>query len=55
MDRPPPDPTKLLGIWQRWEDGDAMPGKTLSELKTGGLPELLESLLADLGVDAAAE
>ena len=55
MDRPPPDPAKLLAIWQRWETGDAMPGKTLSELKTGGMPELLESLLADLGADAAAE
>jgi hypothetical protein len=32
-----------------------MPGKTLSELKTGGMPELLESLLADRGADATAE
>ena len=55
MDRPPPDPSKLLAIWQRWEAGDAMPGKTLSELKTAGMPDLLETLLADLGADTTAE
>jgi hypothetical protein len=57
MDRPPPDPTKLLAIWQRWEAGDALPGKTMAELKTGGLPDLLESMLtsADVGADTAAE
>ena len=55
MDRPPPDPSKLLAIWQRWEAGDAMPGKTLSELKTAGMPELLDTLIADLGADATAE
>ena len=55
MDRPSPDPAKLLGIWQRWEAGDAMPGKTLSELKTSGMPELLESLLPDAGADATGE
>ena len=55
MDRPPPDPSKLLAIWQRWEAGDALPGKTMSELKTGGMPELLETLLADAGADAPAE
>ena len=55
MDRSPPDPSKLLAIWQRWEAGDALPGKTMSELKTGGMPELLETLLADAGADAPAE
>lgn len=46
MDRPPPDPTKLLDAWMEWERGDIPPGRTLATLKTGGLRDLLEGLAA---------
>jgi hypothetical protein len=44
MDRPPPDPAKLLAHWQEWERGETTPGQVMANLKTGGLPELLEQL-----------
>jgi hypothetical protein len=46
MDVPPPDPAKLLDHWMAWEKGDVPPGKTMSELKTGGLRQVLEDLAA---------
>ena len=47
MDRPPPDPEKLLAAWMEWERGDTPPGRVMSNLKTGGLRELLEQLSSD--------
>ncbi|MGE3619636.1 MAG: hypothetical protein AB7L84_04150 [Acidimicrobiia bacterium] len=44
MDRPPADPAKLLASWMEWERGETSPGRAISNLKTGGLRELLESL-----------
>lgn len=44
--RPAPDPAKLLQYWMEWESGDTPPGRTLSNLKTHGLRELLEALVA---------
>ena len=44
MDRPTPDPRKLLDQWQEWERGETPPGRVMSNLKTGGLRELLEGL-----------
>jgi hypothetical protein len=46
MDRPPPDPVKLLDAWMEWERGDTPPGRVMSNLKTGGLREVLEGLVA---------
>jgi len=46
MDRPPIDPAKLLSIWQTWEAGDALPGRTLADLKTAGMPDVLAHLVA---------
>ena len=43
-DRPPPDPETLLADWMEWERGDATPGRTISNLKTHGMRELLEQL-----------
>ena len=43
MDRPPPDPAKLLASWMEWERGEITPGRVMADLKTGGLRELLES------------
>lgn len=47
MDRPPPDPTKLLEAWMEWERGDTPPGRVMANLKTAGLRDLLERLAAD--------
>ena len=46
MDRPPPDPSKLLAYWMEWERGETPPGRVMSNLKTAGLRELLETLVA---------
>jgi hypothetical protein len=54
MDRPPPDPSKLLADWMEWEKGETPPGKVISNLKTHGLRDLLESLTAALSADAPA-
>ena len=46
MDTPltPPDPQKILTIWLEWEKGEIEPGRLISNLKTAGLPVLLEQL-----------
>lgn len=46
MDRPAPDPTKLLEAWMEWERGETPPGRVMATLKTGGLRLLLEDLVA---------
>jgi hypothetical protein len=45
MDKPVPDAAKLLAYWEEWEKGETPPGKVMSNLKTGGMPELLQSLI----------
>jgi hypothetical protein len=47
MDTPAPDPAKLLAYWEEWERGETPPGRTIANLKTGGLAILLRSLLED--------
>lgn len=49
MDRPTPDPSKLLAHWMEWEKGDTPPGRVMSNLKTGGMRDLLEDLAQQLG------
>lgn len=44
MDKPPPDPAKLLASWMEWEKGETTPGAVMKELKVGGLRDLLEGL-----------
>ena len=46
MDRPAPDPAKLLAWWMEWETGEVPPGRVMANLKTGGLREVLEGLAA---------
>jgi hypothetical protein len=46
MEPPAPDPVKLLEAWMEWERGDTVPGRVMSNLKTGGLRILLEELVA---------
>ena len=44
-ERPPPDPQKLLAQWMEWERGETPPGRVMSNLKTGGLRDVLETLV----------
>ena len=44
MEVPPPEPVKLLAYWMEWEKGETPPGRVMSNLKSGGLRELLEGL-----------
>ena len=53
MERPAPDPTKLLEAWMEWERGDTPPGRVMSNLKTAGMRDLLEDL-ASSGKSASA-
>ena len=55
MDRPPPDAAKLLEAWMEWERGETPPGRVMSNLKTGGLRELLEGLAASVPAGPEAE
>jgi hypothetical protein len=43
--RPPLNPAKLLDSWMEWQSGETPPGRVMSNLKTGGLRELLESMV----------
>lgn len=52
MDRPPPEPAKLLAAWMEWERGEASPGRVMSNLKTAGMREVLENLVT--AAEAAA-
>jgi hypothetical protein len=54
MDRPPADPSKLLANWMEWERGETPPGRVIANLKTGGLRELLEHLVAQYEETATA-
>ncbi len=46
-DRPAPDAAKLLSQWMEWETGETPPGRVMSNLKTGGLRELLEAMVGE--------
>jgi len=45
MEKFTPDPKKLLADWEEWEQGTTPPGRVMSNLKTGGMRELLQSLI----------
>ena len=52
IERPPPDPQKLLVAWMEWEKGETPPGRVMSTLKTAGMKELLEGLVAVVAAQA---
>jgi hypothetical protein len=45
VDRPPPEPAKLLAYWMEWEKGETPPGRVMSNLKTAGMRDVLELLV----------
>ena len=51
-ERPEPNPVNLLEQWMEWERGETTPGRVMANLKTGGMPELLRSLVERAGEDA---
>ena len=44
FETPAPDLSKLIAAWEAWERGEETPGKTMSKLKTAGLPAVLQQL-----------
>ena len=54
MDRPPPEPAKLLAAWMEWEKGEASPGRVLTNLKTAGLRDVLDALVVQAEAAAAS-
>lgn len=54
-DRPPVSPEKLLHQFRDWLDDTEMPGRTMSYLKTGFLPELLQENIDVEGVVSMIE
>jgi hypothetical protein len=45
FERPAPDLAKLLSAWEEFERGEQSPGRVLANLKTAGLPEVLNALV----------
>ena len=43
---PAPDLEKIRLAWETWEKGEEQPGKTLYNLKTAGLDEVVRQLIA---------
>ena len=44
FETPAPDLDKILQAWESWEKGEEQPGKTLSNLKTAGLDQIIRQL-----------
>ena len=45
FERPTPDLNKLVAAWEEFERGEQQPGKVLANLKTAGLPQVLQQLV----------
>jgi len=54
MDRPLPNPAKLLDSWMEWERGHNPPGRTLADLKIAGMRDILEQLAAEMAIPDSA-
>ncbi len=51
QERPAPSPAKLLGQFNDWVAETEMPGRTMSYLKTGFLPEMLAAKMESTNGD----
>ncbi len=47
FEQPAPDLARIIAAWESWENGEEAPGRVLSEMKTAGLPAVLEQLNED--------
>lgn len=43
-EQPAPDLTKIIAALEAWEKGEETPGRTLANMKTAGLPQVLAQL-----------
>jgi hypothetical protein len=55
FERPAPDLNKLVAAWEEFEKGEQQPGKVLANLKTAGLAEVLNQLVASGWLPASDE
>jgi hypothetical protein len=46
FEAPAPDLTKLVAAWDAWERGEEAPGRVLANMKTAGLAQVLQQLVA---------
>lgn len=53
FEQPAPDLAKIMSALEAWERGDETPGRTLANMKTAGLPAVLEQLARDGWVPSA--
>lgn len=53
FEAPAPDLQKLIAAWEEWERGEQQPGRTLANMKTAGLAQVLRQLV-DSGWSPAA-
>jgi hypothetical protein len=49
FERPAPDLNKITEAWRVWTEGgeDVLPGRSMADLKIGGIDKVLETLAAD--------
>ena len=47
FERPAPDLQKLIVAWEQFEAGGEAPGRVLANLKTAGLPAVLQQLVEE--------
>ncbi len=47
FEQPAPDLAKIIAALEEWERGDQTAGRTLANMKTAGLPTVLEQLARD--------
>jgi hypothetical protein len=46
FERPAPDIAKIASAWEQWERGEESPGRVMADMKTAGLAEVLQRLVA---------
>ena len=48
FERPTPDLDKIVEAWRTWQaGGDALPGRTMADLKIGGIDTVFETVSTD--------
>jgi hypothetical protein len=54
FDVPAPDLGKIIAAWEDWERGDESPGRVMATMKTAGLAQILQQLVASGWVPTAS-
>jgi len=53
FDRPPADTKLIVAAWEKWTAGEELPGRTMADLKIGGLDLALQVLSEENEIAAA--